>query len=476
MKGCFCHFNGYEVKDAKARRDIEQLANNQIPAEYLQASVDEYIEENDGGLATKEDLEELDNKLSSEIANKQIATLSDTVFKQNILNLSNDTDGYIKENGEYQYQPSWHFYNNYVEVMPNTRYYRLVNSEYEQVVFYGKNKEFLSVLKLYADNTYFETPNNAYFVMFQATKTQADYATQVYSVVPPTEYVEPNTNSLYVPYEIITTKKQKIVGYGDSMVQSTGATSGNDIITLLGKMANMDYVNRGKGSATTEEVMAIIGCLPLYIEPFTLPASKDTLVNISVKNILGNSVRPMGGVCTINGIRCYFSGVSQDLSNLQIARQESGEAVTFDRPIPIMYDGISNKGNVMILWYGNNDGYGVSDFEEWASYTDMAISYNGNQDFLVIGLTSLTWTPEAVAFNAKAQKKYGDKFVNVRDWLINYGLDYCKIAPTEQDTTDISNNEIPTSLRADIGHLNNNGCKCAAKCLYDRGVTLGYWK
>lgn len=54
---------------------IAEIANNQIPEEYLQQSVDNYIANNQAGLATKTDVNNLDNKLSSEIVEiKQIIT------------------------------------------------------------------------------------------------------------------------------------------------------------------------------------------------------------------------------------------------------------------------------------------------------------------------------------------------------------------------------------------------------------------
>lgn len=88
---CFSHFNGYEVKDAAARRDIasiqenvtdldgrvDQIANDQIPEEYLQASVDQFVENNESGLATKTDLAELDSKLSSKLSSEIDALKSD---------------------------------------------------------------------------------------------------------------------------------------------------------------------------------------------------------------------------------------------------------------------------------------------------------------------------------------------------------------------------------------------------------------
>lgn len=61
---------------------IADIANNQIPEAYLQQSVDNYIANNQAGLATKTNLSELDSKISGEIAdtNKQIGSLGNSVF------------------------------------------------------------------------------------------------------------------------------------------------------------------------------------------------------------------------------------------------------------------------------------------------------------------------------------------------------------------------------------------------------------
>jgi hypothetical protein len=56
----------HEMAEANTER-IEQIAGNQIPEEYLQKAVDDYVTENGSGLATKTDVENLDNQLSSEI-------------------------------------------------------------------------------------------------------------------------------------------------------------------------------------------------------------------------------------------------------------------------------------------------------------------------------------------------------------------------------------------------------------------------
>lgn len=54
-----------EIKDLDSR--VDQIANNQIPEEYVQSAVETYVNNNQSELATKKNLEELDNQLSSEI-------------------------------------------------------------------------------------------------------------------------------------------------------------------------------------------------------------------------------------------------------------------------------------------------------------------------------------------------------------------------------------------------------------------------
>lgn len=55
-----------DLSDAQETK-IADIANNQIPEEYLQQSVNNYIANNQAGLATKTDVTNLDSKLSSEI-------------------------------------------------------------------------------------------------------------------------------------------------------------------------------------------------------------------------------------------------------------------------------------------------------------------------------------------------------------------------------------------------------------------------
>ena len=70
-----------DLSDAQESK-IADIANNQIPEEYLQQSVDNYIANNQAGLATKTDINNLDNKLSNEIEE-----ISGTVDKTKIVDI-----------------------------------------------------------------------------------------------------------------------------------------------------------------------------------------------------------------------------------------------------------------------------------------------------------------------------------------------------------------------------------------------------
>lgn len=80
---------------------VEQIASNQIPEEYLNASVDAYIDEKGAGLATDEELEAVNSQLSSEIAeldNRYIT--KDGSNKYNVNDVNNEKNVVINTLGE----------------------------------------------------------------------------------------------------------------------------------------------------------------------------------------------------------------------------------------------------------------------------------------------------------------------------------------------------------------------------------------
>ena len=88
-----------DIKDLDTR--VDQIANNQIPEEYVKDKVDEYIAENQSGLATKEELEANTNQLSSEIVEieSNVNSINNRdIALYDVLKL----DGYIENGGAFR--------------------------------------------------------------------------------------------------------------------------------------------------------------------------------------------------------------------------------------------------------------------------------------------------------------------------------------------------------------------------------------
>ncbi|AOD21319.1 hypothetical protein IM25_06525 [Rhodococcus sp. p52] len=75
--------------------------------------------------------------------------------------------------------------------------------------------------------------------------------------------------------------------------------------------------------------------------------------------------------------------------------------------------------------------------------------------------------------NAQLATEFGANYFDMRRYLIDHGLTDAGIPPTAQDTTDIANDTVPTSLRADTVHPNANGhwviARKVAQLIVDKG-------
>ncbi|MBO5726311.1 MAG: hypothetical protein J6S00_04550, partial [Clostridia bacterium] len=57
-----------------------------------------------------------------------------------------------------------------------------------------------------------------------------------------------------------------------------------------------------------------------------------------------------------------------------------------------------------------------------------------------------------------------------------YALEDSGITPTAEDLKCIAAGDAPNSLRSDAIHGNQYFYNVVAKCVYNKGVELGYWK
>ena len=70
---------------------------------------------------------------------------------------------------------------------------------------------------------------------------------------------------------------------------------------------------------------------------------------------------------------------------------------------------------------------------------------------------------------------FGKHFLDVRQYMLEYGLADVGIEPTEQDLANISTGEIPSSLLVDDVHGNDAFYNVIGNQVYKFGQGLEYW-
>ncbi len=85
-------------------------------------------------------------------------------------------------------------------------------------------------------------------------------------------------------------KNQKVVAFGDSLIEGVGGTEGNDFVSVAGRRLGVVIVNKGKGGDTTESALTRVGDV-LVEEPgivIVLLGGNDALRRIPKKDTFEN--------------------------------------------------------------------------------------------------------------------------------------------------------------------------------------------
>jgi GDSL-like Lipase/Acylhydrolase family len=146
----------------------------------------------------------------------------------------------------------------------------------------------------------------------------------------------------------------------------------------------------------------------------------------------------------------------------------------------------AHVGDFAVIWVGRNN-YDQTDI----IVADIAamVGHLTGGDFLILGVTNGDYGGyeipggEGYAYitqlNTRLASIYGPRFIDVRADLV------ARYDPTlPQDVIDFNNDTVPTSLRADTGHLNTRGYGVVAESVYARygqvtavpeAATMAYW-
>ena len=290
--------------------------------------------------------------------------------------------------------------------------------------------------------------------------------------------------------------KETVNCWGDSLTRGVGVGSSYSKAfpyVLYGLLDGRKVINCGVGGENTINIASRQGGLPNIVKPFTIPADTNK-VEIELTNIYGDSagILLQGGsaldpitdkyVMTAQINPCSINGVEGTLTyengKYYFSRSENGESVIVSRPTPLItYAMKSMRDNINIIWIGTNGGFTTS--AELIECVEAMIDYMSpiNKKYIVIGIhhlvSTVTETFETIEKNMAMH--FGRRYINQREYMIEYGLSDAGITPTNEDIAAISQGKIPPSLLYDDVHYNDKGYNIIANLVVERGKELGYW-
>lgn len=290
--------------------------------------------------------------------------------------------------------------------------------------------------------------------------------------------------------------KETVNCWGDSLTLGVGVGSSYSKAfpyVLYGLLDGREVINCGVGGENTINIASRQGGLPNIVKPFTIP-SNASKVEVKLTNIYGGStgILLQGGsaldpttgkyVMTAQINPCSINGVEGTLTyengKYYFSRSENGESVIVSRPTPLItYAMKSMRDNINIIWIGANGGFTTS--AELIECVEAMIDYMSpiNKKYIVIGIHHLVSTVAETfeTIEKNMAMHFGRRYINQREYMIEYGLSDAGITPTNEDTAAISQGKIPPSLLYDDVHYNDKGYNIIANLVVERGKELGYW-
>lgn len=138
---------------------------------------------------------------------------------------------------------------------------------------------------------------------------------------------------------------------------------------------------------------------------------------------------------------------------------------------------IGKRNDIVIIWVGTNN---INDtVEHIIDVQNLMVSTVTSGKYIIVGLTAKTYFDDIANYNRKMYQTFDEHFIDIRKYILDYGLSDAGITPTKSDEQAIQSGEMPPSLiyQGDgYGvHFLPAGYKIVAAQIYKKGVELGYW-
>ena len=268
----------------------------------------------------------------------------------------------------------------------------------------------------------------------------------------------------------------RIVCWGDSLTVSLDGKSAYP--DILRDLSGCEVINYGVESDSTSMIAMREGGLRVNVKATVLPAD-TTLIPVFLRTENNGHVYFLdqgdGGVNP-----CVISGIEGELTKLNgsyyFKRHTKGERIAIEEGTQFKTFGMrdAREGDVLVIFAGTNDLPDSVSVRNIINLERQMLEAANCDKYIIVGLTYAGGIPEINEVNEAMSKAFGEHFVDIRKYMLNYGLEDAGITPTPTDIADIKKGEIPSSLRSDYVHGNKMYHKLLGEQIYRRMLVLGY--
>lgn len=276
------------------------------------------------------------------------------------------------------------------------------------------------------------------------------------------------------------------------MVHTHGST---DYPTVLANLTGKVVHNFGVSGEDVTQIMARQGGYYAKVNPFTIPADTTATEITYTETIntgasVGTKLGEKGNLSITNPVDIggVKGNISYTDSKFYFSRLDSGQSVEITRPTPVIpHNSIDRKDDIQCIFIGTNGGWMITEddaetrINKLISEIDLMIDHCSSKEYIVIGMhyyyswilyNGLTIEMVEIAL----MRKYGKHYINLRKYMVEYGLDDANITPTTEDNEAIAQGNVPPSLlSSDKLHGNDKFYNILANLVYKQGNVLGYW-
>lgn len=264
--------------------------------------------------------------------------------------------------------------------------------------------------------------------------------------------------------------EMRLVCWGNSMTQ-------NGYPKLLDDLTGIFSRDMASGGDTSEHIAMKQGGIPLYVAPFTIPASKDIvevkLLNEDLKEVesladLGaNGLSPV----IINGVTGFISNrATDDSDNYYFQRNDKGpyEEVEVTRLTRVVTKGARDlkSKDIHIIYSSPHNG----NPDDYIDILKRMIDYSQSGKYIIIGFTS----PESGILYEKLTEEFGRNFIDIKTYFHGPAFEDAGVEPTEEDLENIADGRLPETFRSDNIHGNSLFHELLADQIVLRLKEVGY--